>query len=247
MGESRPLRRSGVGFVVIGAGLLGLSTAWHLLRRARDVLARELARVRPCRLRIPGTWPDLPPGLRRPAVCRDGQAGPAGPAGTGGRRRRSSALAGGQESRSPAVVGSVGRQRGWGVAGGRRVAGGRCCGGTATQQPCGRSPVLRRDGDAATVWPVAGPKTSTLRGRCLPGRKGVEQNRLGWDRLCPGFAARRLTGARCGPKPTADFWRENGFAGRWRKGRLRPRCHPRREHQRKRRSPPPPFLQRSDP
>ena len=159
--SSRPLRRSGVGFVVIGAGLLGLGTAWHLLRRARDVLALERARVRSCRLWIPGTWPDLPPGLRRPAVCRDGQAGPAAPAGTGGRhrRRRSSALAGGQESRSLAVVGSVGRQRGWRVAGvGRRVAGGWPvavlwrAGDAATVWPVA---VLWRAGDAATVWPVA--------------------------------------------------------------------------------------------
>ena len=107
------------------------------------------------------------------------------------------------------MVGSVGRQRGWRVAGvGRRVAGGWPvavlwrAGDAATVWPV---PVLWRAGDAATVWPVAvlwracdattvwpvaGPKTSTLRGRCLPGRKGVEQNRLGWDRLCPGFAAR---------------------------------------------------------
>ena len=135
-------------------------TAWHLLRRARDELARRVARVRPCRLRIPGTWPDLPPGLRRPAVCRDGQAGPAAPAGTGGRHRAAVAL------RSPAArspgprrwsdpsVGSV--AGGWRVAGGGwRVAG--CC--------------ARRDGDAATVWPVAGAAAGRRRSNRVAGRR----------------------------------------------------------------------------
>ncbi len=204
MGESRPLRRSGVGFVVIGAGLLGLSTAWHLLRRARDVLALERARVRSCRLRIPGTWPDLPPGLRRPAVCRDGQAGPAGPAGTGGRhrRRRSSALAGGQESRSPAVVGSVGRQRGWGVAGGRRVAGGGW-------------PVLRRDGDAATEWPVAGAAAGRRRSNRVAGRRSenvhasrqvpARSERSGAKQARMGPFMSRLRGA---PTDRREVWTE---------------------------------------
>jgi sarcosine oxidase len=45
MGDPRPLGRSAVEFVVIGAGLLGLSTAWHLIRRGRDVLVLERARV----------------------------------------------------------------------------------------------------------------------------------------------------------------------------------------------------------
>jgi sarcosine oxidase len=45
MGESRPLGRSEAEFVVIGAGLLGLSAAWHLLHRGRAVLVLERARV----------------------------------------------------------------------------------------------------------------------------------------------------------------------------------------------------------
>jgi sarcosine oxidase len=44
MGELRPLE-AGAEFVVIGAGLLGLSTAWQLIRRGRDVMVLETARV----------------------------------------------------------------------------------------------------------------------------------------------------------------------------------------------------------
>jgi hypothetical protein len=43
--ESHPLDRRDVEFVVVGAGLLGLSTAWHLMRRGRDVLVLERAQV----------------------------------------------------------------------------------------------------------------------------------------------------------------------------------------------------------
>jgi sarcosine oxidase len=42
MSEALP---SGAEFVVVGAGLLGLSTAWHLLRRKRDVVVLERAFV----------------------------------------------------------------------------------------------------------------------------------------------------------------------------------------------------------
>jgi sarcosine oxidase len=45
MGQPRPPERSEAEFVIIGAGLLGLSTAWHLIRRGRDVLVLEAARV----------------------------------------------------------------------------------------------------------------------------------------------------------------------------------------------------------
>src|ERR1700746_1347408 len=45
MSESRPLGRAEVEFVIVGAGLLGLSTAWQLIRRGRDVLILERNRV----------------------------------------------------------------------------------------------------------------------------------------------------------------------------------------------------------
>jgi hypothetical protein len=86
------------------------------------------------------------------AVTSWGVAASVGDAVTswGRRRCRSSSLASGLKSRSGAVVGSVGRQRG------PRTVGCRS----------GR----RR----ASVWLVAGPKLSTLRGSCLPDRKGLK-------------------------------------------------------------------------
>ena len=45
MSERRPLGRAEVEFVVVGAGLLGLCTAWQLIRRGRDVLVLERAQV----------------------------------------------------------------------------------------------------------------------------------------------------------------------------------------------------------
>jgi sarcosine oxidase len=45
MSDKRPLGRAEVEFVVVGAGLLGLATAWQLIRRGRDVLVVEQAQV----------------------------------------------------------------------------------------------------------------------------------------------------------------------------------------------------------
>ena len=83
-GESRPLRRSGVGFVVIGAGLLGLSTTWHLLRRARDLLALE----RGLRSVMPAVDPgDMAGSSARATTTRGMSRWPSGPCRSGGNWR----------------------------------------------------------------------------------------------------------------------------------------------------------------
>ena len=76
--------------VIVGGGLLGLSTAWAL-RGRREVLVLERDTVGHARGGSHGPDADLPARLRRPAVRRDGAAGGGALARARGRGRRAAA------------------------------------------------------------------------------------------------------------------------------------------------------------